>query len=66
LNKPLIDLWKEIIYNPYDLIEKYSKLWYEQLDNPKEYYLNIREKFNKTGAPEFFLYLLVRCVKASV
>ncbi|NLN60190.1 MAG: DNA adenine methylase [Deltaproteobacteria bacterium] len=66
LNKPLIDLWKEIIHRPYLLSEKYSSLWYDQLSDPKSFYIKIRDEFNETGAAHLFLYLLARCVKASI
>lgn len=66
LNKPLIDLWEKIINYPNDLVSEYKQLWFKQLEDAKQFYLEIRDKFNKTGAPELFLYLLARCVKASV
>lgn len=66
LNKPLIDLWEEIINVPDQLAKKYEKLWIDQLSDPKSFYVKIRNEFNRTGAPHLFLYLLARCVKASV
>lgn len=66
LNKPLVDLWDEIINRPDQLSEKYERLWYDQLSDPKAFYIKVRDEFNKTGAPQLFLYLLARCVKASV
>jgi DNA adenine methylase len=66
LNEPLMLLWKRIIDSPEDVCKRYRQLWTEQLDDPKAYYLGVREAFNKTGDPVLFLYLLARCVKASV
>jgi len=66
LNKPLVDLWDEIINRPDQLSEKYERLWYDQLSDPKAFYVKVRDEFNRTGAPQLFLYLLARCVKASV
>jgi DNA adenine methylase len=66
LNKPLMDLWREIIENPEDISSKYRELWFAQLDDPRSFYIRVRDEFNKTGKPELFLYLLARCVKASV
>jgi DNA adenine methylase len=66
LNKPLMDLWAQIINHPETISRKYNHLWHEQQSNPREYYDNIRDQFNLTGKPDFFLYLLARCVKASV
>lgn len=66
LNKPLIDLWRAIVNTPEKLDKDYKVLWTEQLDDPKAFYKKIRDEFNLTGRPDFFLYLLARCVKASV
>lgn len=66
LNKPLMDLWKQIINNPEDISRKYEYYWHEQQDDPRSYYDRIRDEFNQTGRPDCFLYLLARCVKASV
>lgn len=65
-NKPLMRLWKEIILNPEGLSKKYKKLWLEQRGNEREFYDIIRNKFNKTQEPHYLLYLLARCVKASI
>ncbi len=66
LNKPLIDLWNEIINRPERLAVQYEKLWNDQLHDPKAFYVEVREEFNRTGASHLFLYLLARCVKASI
>jgi DNA adenine methylase len=66
LNKPLIDLWRAIVNTPDRLAREYELLWNNQLNDPKSFYRTIREKFNQTGRPDYFLYLLARCVKASV
>ncbi|MBN1658523.1 MAG: DNA adenine methylase [Anaerolineae bacterium] len=66
LNAPLMDLWREIIECPEDLASKYQALWLEQLGDPKAYYFQVRDEFNKTAKPDLFLYLLARCVKGSV
>ena len=51
---------------PDKLAKEYESLWNEQLDDPKSFYRKIRDEFNLTGKPDRFLYLLARCVKASV
>lgn len=66
LNKPLIDLWRVIVNAPDKLAKEYEALWQAQFDDPKSYYKKIRGDFNLTGRPGCFLYLLARCVKASV
>ena len=66
INKPLMDLWFSIIHDPFTLSEKYRIYWNEQLVNEKEYYNEIRNKFNQSQEPSYLLYLLARCVKAAV
>ncbi len=66
LNKPLVDLWSMIINSPDEIAQQYETLWTEQLSNPRTFYDAIRDEFNATGRSDCFLYLLARCVKASV
>lgn len=66
INKALMSLWTRIINTPYEIASIYEKLWHEQLGNRREYYDLIRDEFNKTHNPDYLLYLLARCVKASV
>lgn len=65
-NEPLIDLWDSILHQPQQLSEGYRIHWQAQKDQEKEYYNSVRDCFNTTKRPEDFLYLLARCVKASV
>ncbi|MEI7946949.1 MAG: Dam family site-specific DNA-(adenine-N6)-methyltransferase [bacterium] len=66
LNKPLIDLLRTIVNTPEKLVKEYEFLWHEQLSDTKGFYNKVRDDFNLTGRPDYFLYLLARCVKASV
>ena len=66
LNKPLMGLWERIINTPDEIANVYEKLWHEQLGKGREYYNFIRNEFNETHNPDYLLYLLARCVKASV
>ena len=66
VNAPLIALWEEIINHPKRISEGYRRLWFEQQGNERKYYDIVRGKFNKTKRPDYLLYLLARCVKASV
>ncbi len=66
VNGPLMDLWKLIISKPGYLIDQYTRLWNEQRDNSRDFYLETRDKFNATKSPELLLYLLCGCVKAAV
>jgi DNA adenine methylase len=66
LNRPLVELWRTIIESPEKLARQYEILWQEQQHDRRRYYDKVREDFNQTGKPDCFLYLLARCVKASV
>jgi len=66
LNKPLVDLWRAIIQSPEKLAKQYEQLWNAQHGDRRQYYDQVRDEFNRDGKPDHFLYLLARCVKASV
>lgn len=66
VNQPLIALWNEIINNPKEISAQYENLWTEQQRNERKYYDIVRDSFNKTKRPDYLIYLLARCVKASV
>lgn len=63
---PLIHLWREIIFRPEEIAQAYEELWRAQLGQEREFFDEVRTRFNKTGAPSDFLYLLARCVKAAI
>ena len=65
LNEPLIQLWREIIYKPEIISRHYTSIWKAQ-HKDSQHYNKIRKKFNETGRPDYFLYLLSRCVTGSV
>lgn len=66
INQPLIQLWEAIVQSPETLADRYEKLWYAQLGRERTFYDAVRTRFNRTHHPYYFLYLLARCVKASV
>jgi DNA adenine methylase len=66
VNQPLMALWYKIIHHPQEIADGYEKLWHEQKGREREYYDFVRDAFNETKRPDYFLYLLARCVKASV
>lgn len=66
INKPLMNLWLEILEQPEKLVDKYEKLWNEQLPNRKEFFFHIRNEFNNSHQSHHLLYLLARIVKGSI
>lgn len=66
LNQPLIELWTQIINQPTSVVAAYHELWKEQDGQERDYYKLVRDQFNQTKRPDYLLYLLARCVKASV
>ena len=66
INTPLIDLWAEIIDRPEALSGMYERLWHQQVGREREFYDQIRARFNEKHEPHCLLYLLARCVKAAI
>ena len=66
INEPLMNLLDKIINSPKAITSSYEKLWLAQKGHEREFYDCIRNKFNNTQNPEYFLYLLARCVKGAV
>ena len=66
LNKPLVELLKQIAEQPDALADFYDLLWNQQHADSLVHYYRVRDEFNRTQDPRLFLYLLARCVKASV
>ena len=66
INKPLMDLWQEILNRPNELAKGYENLWNEQHPDKKEFFFRVRDEFNSTHQPDRLLYLLARIVKGSV
>lgn len=63
---PLVALWDRILHHPADLSAGYAALWTAQQGREREYYDEVRARFNRTHDPACFLYLLARCVKAAI
>jgi len=66
LNRPLVDLLKQIVEQPEALAAFYEQLWNQQQSDSLGHYYQVRDEFNRTQDPPLFLYLLARCVKSSV
>jgi len=66
INSSLMALWQEIITHPEAIAAQYEVLWQEQQGNARAFYDRARDEFNRTHRPDCLLYLLARCVKASV
>jgi DNA adenine methylase len=63
---PLTQLWSQIIETPLAITEAYDRIWSAQTENPREYYDEIRDEFNRNRDPVKLLFLLTRCVKNAV
>ncbi len=66
INEPLMRLWEIIIESPETIASEYEGVWKAQLGRERKYYDAVRAKFNEKHEPHCLLYLLARCVKASV
>jgi DNA adenine methylase len=65
-NAPLGDLWRELINRPQLLAAQYRELWNDQHGREREYFAYVRSLFNASHRPDYFLYLLARCVKGAI
>lgn len=65
-NEPLARLWREIVLRPEKIARAYRQLWEQQHDDPIGWFNRVRSEFNQNPRPGHFLFLLTRCVKASV
>lgn len=66
INPALMRLWDAIIAHPERLAAYYGRLWLAQQGHERTFYDHVRMRFNRTQQPYYFLYLLARCVKASI
>jgi len=66
IHDPLVSLWRAIIELPDDLCNDYRRLWEDQIGRDREFYNEVRDRFNRSHQPADFLYLLARCVKAAI
>lgn len=60
------DLWSFVINNPIEAADKYEQIWNGQLENPRQYFLDIRQRYNEYKDPIDFLYLTARSVKNAI
>jgi DNA adenine methylase len=66
VNKPLIALWDQIVNHPAAIANAYRRLWEAQQDREREFFDQVRSRFNQTQRSDYLLYLLARCVKSAV
>lgn len=63
LNGDLISLWKEILRDHESIYNHYKNLWkemnsIEDWQKKKDYYLQVRERFNKEKSPYDFMFIM--------
>jgi len=71
INSDLISLWNTIKDNPEDLIDDYLGMWNElnkdeNIDRRKDYYFEVRSRFNLSRDPSDFLFLSRTCVNGLI
>ena len=55
---PLIELWQVVRDNPDGLIRRYAEDWTTLRSKGKDFYYEVRARFNRTGDPYLFFFLL--------
>ena len=63
--KPLIDLWKVIKFNPKELSDFYEQEWLK-LKSDRNYYYEVRRRFNEYNNPYDFLFLSRTCINGLI
>jgi DNA adenine methylase len=63
--RPLTEIWGQILASPDEFADDYEAIWSQQLDDPRKYFLEVRDAFNAEGGATRLLFLLARCVKNS-
>ncbi len=66
INSSLINLLQEIVENPQTISIAYEQLWNDQLGNEKNFFVEIRKRFNESKRSDYFLYILARCIKGAI
>jgi DNA adenine methylase len=66
INKPLIQLWKELQKNPDRISRDYRRKWNSLQKNGHTYFYKIRDEFNKKQSPLDFLFLTRTCVNGLI
>jgi DNA adenine methylase len=58
---PLIQLWQVVRDDPESLVRRYAEGWASLRSQGKGYYYEVRDRFNRTGDPYLFFFLLRTC-----
>ena len=71
INEELIALWNKIKDEPLVVADYYGALWYEinslaDVDKRKEYFYNVRARFNKDKNPLDFLFISRTCTNGLI
>ncbi len=61
LCKPLIDLWNTVMREPRLLASRYDEMWHGLKERGKQFYDEVRDRFNESGDPCDFFFLLRTC-----
>jgi len=58
---PLIELWQIVRDEPDGLLRRYAEGWTTLRSQGKGFYYEVRDRFNRTGDPYLFFFLLRTC-----
>lgn len=58
---PLIELWQVVRDDPDGLLRRYAEGWATLRSQGKGFYYEVRDRFNRTGDPRLFFFLLRTC-----
>ena len=58
---PLIELWQVVRDDPQGLVRRYAENWSTFQSQGKDFYYEVRERFNRSNDPYLFFFLLRTC-----
>ncbi|MEO8494787.1 MAG: Dam family site-specific DNA-(adenine-N6)-methyltransferase, partial [Planctomycetota bacterium] len=64
--EPLIGIWNLVQHDPRHLVERYEEQWHRLQNEGKNFFHEIRDRFNASGDPCDFFFLLRTCRKGLV
>ena len=64
--EPMVSLLRSIVEKPEHTAAQYRKIWKGQTEGKKNFFNEVRNRYNAERSPVDLLYLICRCVKNSV
>jgi|SRR5208282_2009981 len=64
--EPIANLWRDLIGHPNEIADRYEQIWRGQSTAGRDYFNEVRDRYNANRDAVDLLYLICRCVKNAV